>query len=92
MNKLTWLGIILLGASGTTVIFEAASSMMAVGTIVLEHFTLESTLGYEQLQFIEELPPGIIQDAADYLIQVPIFLGLAVLGVVSLIVGGFTAR
>jgi len=92
MNRLTLLGIIFLAASGITVIFEAISSMMTVGEIVLEHFTLEGLLGVDTFYWIDDLPMELLIRTADYLIQMPIFLGFAALGVVFLIIGGFTSR
>jgi len=92
MNRLTLLGIITLVGSGVTLIFEAVSSMMTVGTIVMKHVSLESFFGTDTFYWIEDLPWGFLQHATDYLIQVPVFLGLAAIGVVLLIIGGLISR
>lgn len=92
MNRLTLLGIITLVGSGVTLIFEAVSSMMTVGTIVMKHVSLEGFFGTDTFYWIEDLPWGFLQHAADYIIQVPVFLGLAAIGVVLLIIGGLTSR
>lgn len=92
MNKLTLLGIFTLVGSGVTLIFETVSSMMTAGTIVMEHVSLERFFGTDTFYWIDDLPWGFLQHAADYLIQVPIFLGLAAIGVVLLIIGGLISR
>ncbi len=92
MNRFTLFGIVILAASGVTLVFEAVSSMMTVGEIVLEHVTLEGFFGVDAFYWIDDLPWDALVKAADWLIQVPIYLGCAVIGVVFLIIGGFTAR
>ncbi|MFH1982819.1 MAG: hypothetical protein ABIL58_13325 [Pseudomonadota bacterium] len=92
MNRLTLIGIITLVASGVTLIFQAVSSMMTVGEIVMEHVSLESFFGVDTFYWIDDLPWGFLQQSADYIIQVPIFLGLAAIGVILLIIGGFVSR
>lgn len=92
MNRFTLMGIITLVASGLTLIFEAVSSMMTIGEIVMTHTSLEKFFGVDAFYWIDNLPWDVLQRTADWLIQVPIFIGLAAVGVIFLLIGGFTAR
>lgn len=92
MNKLTILGLILVIIAGLLLGFQAISSMMTAGDIVWKELTLMDSIGAEYFEWVDGMSMTTVKNAITYVIHLPLYIILAVIGGAMMILGGLLSR
>jgi len=87
MNKLNLAGFLSLVASIGTLVYQGVASMMYEG--VWKTLTLANSIDEKNLAFINGISTQFIQNAANYIIQAPLYILFICIGVFCFILGMF---
>ena len=89
MNKYAIMGVLSWAGSLIILGFQGISTLMKTDDSGWESMALEDILYADQLEWIDELTNATLQGAADYLVTVPIYILLAVIGLIFFIISSF---
>lgn len=87
MNKLNLTGFLMLFASVGTLVYQGVASMMFKGSWKM--LTIANSIDEKNLAFINGISTQYIQNAANYIIQTPLFILFICIGVLCFILGMF---
>ena len=87
MDKVKWLGIISLFFAALIFGYQLISSVMTTAAR-FTNITLVSAFGIDKFDWVGTLPAQFLQDGGHYIIHMPLYLLLIVVGVVLLVISG----
>ncbi len=90
MNKLTILGLLLWIVSGVLVGFQALSTLMQTGnSYQWNNLSMGDVIDAQYLSWVDTISFHYLQQAIEYIINMPMFLLFIALGVICFIINGF---
>ncbi len=88
MNKFTIIGLLSWGGSLLLLGFQGISTLVDPDGEWISK-TLEDFLDVQYLDWIDGLTNATLQSAADYIVTMPLFILLLVVGLIFFVIGGF---
>lgn len=91
MSKLSLAGLVSLVTGLTMIIFKSIASLTSV-KMTFPDSTIEDFLSPQKLDWIDSMAQGFTYDATVYLITVPVYVYLIVIGIVLLVISGLLGK
>lgn len=91
MDTIKWIGIFLLFGAGLVFGYEALSVLMHSSGHMVNH-TLTMIAGSDAFDWIDSLPVDALRSGVNYIITMPLYALMAVLGVIFLCISGIFAK
>lgn len=88
MSKFYIFGGILCFGGLALVTFQAISSVMMPGEVVWKSINIAGALDEKYIKWIDTISWTLIHNMANYIVTMPLYILLLVVGVISFIIGG----
>ncbi len=99
MSKFTIVGLVSCLASGIILGFQAISTLMDLSAPSItnektawKNLTLVDSIGQEYFEWINTISWGGIQNIANYIVNMPLFILLFCIGILCFLINAFTSR
>lgn len=87
MNKVKWLGLICLFGAALIFGYQMISSVMTSSSRFI-NITLVSAFGGNSFTWTEDLPAEILRNFGHYVVNMPLYLLLVIVGIILLVISG----
>ncbi|GAB6094962.1 hypothetical protein JCM14469_12140 [Desulfatiferula olefinivorans] len=91
MGKVSAIGLVSLVSGLFMLVFKGISAATKT-TLTFPDLTLRDVLSPERIDAVDAMAEGLMYTLADTAVSAPLYLACIVLGVVVLLIGGFTSK
>ncbi len=91
MDRIKWLGLLALAGGICVLGYQGIESIMSEGSRFV-NYTLIGMFSEESFEWIDRLPLAGIRDGADYVIHMPFYALLLIIGTLFLVISGIFGK
>ncbi len=99
MSKFTIAGLLsclagglILGFQAISTLMEPSASSITNGKSAWKNLTLADSIGQEYFEWINTISLASIQNIADYIVNMPLFILLFCIGILCFLINAFTSK